>query len=188
MIKKRPTIFLDRDGVLNVEKSYICKIEQLEIFPFVKECIQELHNSGYLAIVITNQSAVGRGMMTEEALLRINSYLSAQTRVDKIYYCPHWHDSVSNLTQYNIVCECRKPGIGLINKALCDFEIDLKNSYFIGDRDTDIITGKNCGIRTILVESGYDVRKFKDTVRPDYICRDLREAIQIILSGRNYNE
>lgn len=153
--KIRPAVFLDRDGCVTLEKSYVKTAEEMEIYPFAKACVDRLHELGYLAIVITNQSGVGRGYFTEEAIKEMNEKLIRETSVDAVYYCPHWFNMASTLPAYNIDCECRKPKTGMIDKARKDFDIDMTRSYFVGDRATDLLTGKNAGIKSILVRTGY---------------------------------
>ena len=114
-MKKKPAVFLDRDGVLCTEKSYITKKEDLEIFPFTKHCIDILHQKGFLAICITNQSAVARGMMTEETLRGMNDYLVEMTGLDALYYCPHHPEGIGI---YRKKCTCRKPAAGLLMQEI----------------------------------------------------------------------
>lgn len=168
----KPAIFLDRDGVLNKEKSYITSLEQLEIFSYTKRCINGLHKMGYLAIVISNQSAIARGMMTENGLENIHGYMKKELLLDAIYYCPHYYQE-GKMTEYNIKCHCRKPETGMIEQAIKDFSIDLNHSYFVGDRATDIQTGKNMGIKTVLLKSGYKQWQEALVLEPDLVCDDL---------------
>ena len=163
---KKPAVFLDRDGVLTREKSYVLRKEELEIFDFARECVEKIHKAGYFAIVITNQSAVGRGMLAEEELEKMNQLLQRKTGVDAVFYCPHWSPS-------GIVCNCRKPRTGMIEKAMDCFPIDLTNSYFVGERASDIETGRNVGIRTVLLESGYGTKRLEKEVAPDEVYKDL---------------
>ena len=142
---EKPAVFLDRDGVLTKEKGYVLRKEELEIFCDAQECVQKIHKAGYFAIVITNQSAVGRGLLMEEELKAMNNLLIEMTGVDAVFYCPHW-------IQDGKVCNCRKPQIGLIKSASEQFPINIKKSYFVGDRASDIETGKNAGIKTVLLE------------------------------------
>lgn len=167
---KKPVIFLDRDGVLTKEKSYVLQKEELEIFPFAKECIQRLHDAGYLTIVVTNQSAVGRKMLAERTLQEMNDILKRDTGVDDVFYCPHWHPTA-------IICNCRKPQIGMIVKAMEKYDLDLKHAYFIGDRASDIKTGNNVGIKTVLLKSGYGIKKLEENVVSDYIFNDLLDFV-----------
>lgn len=170
---RKPAIFLDRDGVLTREKSYVLRKEDLEIFPYAGECIAQIHKKGYWAIVITNQSAVGRGMLAESELLEMNEILRRQTGVDGVFYCPHWDAKGTS-------CNCRKPRTGLVRKAMEEFDIDLEGSFFVGDRASDIETGKNLGISTVLLESGYGSGRLEKQIEADLICSDLREFMKII--------
>lgn len=182
-MKKQPAIFLDRDGVLNQEKSYITDIEQLHLFDYAKTCIEQLKKCGYLTIVISNQSAVGRNMMGEDALKHINQYMMKQLFLDAIYYCPHWYCENKQESKYNKICRCRKPNVGMIEKALTDFSIDLSHSYLVGDRKTDIETGKNINIKTVLVKSGYKEWKEALILSPDFVFKDLKEFVQYIIDN-----
>ncbi len=176
---KKPAFFLDRDGVLATEKSYITSIEDLVIFPFTKECITRIHEAGYLAIMITNQSAVARGMMTEERLIEINQYLMDQTGIDAAYYCPHFLDSSLPPSKYNVVCNCRKPETGMVERALAEQPVTAEGSYFVGDREKDIVTGKKMRMKTIFVKTGHSYDECK--VEPDYLFDNLKEAVDVLL-------
>lgn len=173
----RPAVFLDRDGCVTLEKSYVAKAEDMEIYPFAADCIERLHKLGYLAIVITNQSGIGRGYFTEKELKRMNDRLLAETGVDAVYYCPHWYSSDSRLPQYNIDCACRKPKTGMILQAQQDFCIDMEHSFFVGDRATDLLTGKNAGIKAILVRTGYGAGPLEREVTPDGIYENLEAFV-----------
>lgn len=166
----KPAVFLDRDGVLCEERGYIICKEQMKIFPFVKQAIERLHHKGYLAICITNQSAVARGMLTEVQLKEINDYLIQYVGLDALYYCPH-HES--GAAPYNLKCECRKPGIGMIKAAVKDWNIDLTKSYMVGDRASDILCGQAAGIKTILLETGYGTARMEQQVNPYAIYENL---------------
>lgn len=168
----QPTIFLDRDGVLCTEKSYVTSVEELEIFPYTKRCIDLFHEKGYLAVCITNQSAVARGLMTEQTLRKMHAYLLQETGLDAVYYCPH---HPQGLGMYRKRCSCRKPGTGLLKQAQEHFKIDMSASYFVGDRAADIICGQRAGLRTVLLESGYGTRRLEQDVTPDAIFYDLEE-------------
>lgn len=180
----KPAIFLDRDGVLTREKGYITTLQQLEIFPYTTECIAKIKEKGYLTIVVTNQSGVARGFLSEKELQRMNRYLMEQTGVDAVYYCPHYERGI--VPEYTTQCVCRKPQTGMINFACRDFEIDLSGSYMVGDRASDILTGQRAGIKTILVESGYGSEKLEEQINPDYILTDLRDVADL-LAGKDRN-
>ncbi len=174
-MEPKPAVFLDRDGVINEECGYIGNIRELRIFPYVEECIKEFHHLGYLAIIISNQSGVARGYFTEEDLLEIHHKVKAETEVDAIYYCPYLEGG--SIAEYNKKSEDRKPGIGMIRTACKDYAIDMKNSIMVGDRATDIMTGRNAGLISILLKSGYKTDGTDEDVSPDYIMNDLRDVV-----------
>ncbi len=175
----KPAVFLDRDGVLVKEKGYAASsADEMEIFPYAKECIDKIHEKGCLAIVITNQSGVARGLYTEDALKEMNELLIEKTGVDAVYYCPHHPDG--KIEGYRCECGCRKPRTGMIEAACADFNISIKESYMAGDRAGDIKAGQNAGLKTALLESGYGTAGLEEAVTPDYICSDLREFVRII--------
>lgn len=142
-------IFLDRDGVINQErKDYVKKVEEFSILENVSDAINLIKNHGFLVIIITNQSAVNRKLLTIENLNKIHEklqmYLKKQnTSFDGVYFCPH-------MPSEN--CECRKPKPGLIIHAVNDFKIDISQSFMIGDCEKDIQTAKNAGCKGILLK------------------------------------
>lgn len=177
-MSKRAAVFLDRDGVVTVERGYITPIKEIELFPYASECVRQIHERGYLAIVITNQSGVARGLFTEKQLVRLHEKIRQETKVDAIYYCPHHPQG--NISSYAISCNCRKPKTGLIERACKEFTIDRKKSYMIGDRAVDILTGISAGLKTVLLESGYGSRYLESNIKPDYVLNDLRELTAIL--------
>lgn len=180
---KKPAVFLDRDGVLCEETGYVVSIDELCIFPYTAECIRRIHEKGYYAIAVTNQSGVARGLFTEEALSEMNKYLMQRTKIDAVYYCPHHENGI--IRKYKRKCGCRKPALGMLERACQDYPIDLGGSYMVGDRASDIIMGQNAGIKTILLESGYGTMRLEAPVTPDYVFADLRDAVEILqVSGQ----
>ncbi len=171
-MNKRPAIFLDRDGVLCVEKGYVTGKEDLEIFPYTASCIARFHQKGFLAICITNQSAVARGLMTEKTLREIHAYLIQETGLDALYYCPHHPEGTGVYAEH---CECRKPNTGMVEQAIREFGIDRAGSWMLGDRASDILCGQRAGLTTVLLESGYGLRRLEEPVEPDFVFRDLQE-------------
>ena len=111
----KPAVFLDRDGVLAKEKSYVLSVNELEIFPYTAECIRQIHKKGYYAVVITNQSGIARGLFTEAELAKMNDRLMKETGVDAVYYCPHHPEG--KVKEYRKKCSCRKPEMGLLKAA-----------------------------------------------------------------------
>jgi len=150
------TIFLDRDGVINKERSdYVKTVEELEIFPYVAKFIKNLKDGGFLIVVITNQSGINRGLTTHENIQKIHFNIQDHLRkngtfVDSFYYCPHKPDEN---------CECRKPKTGLLIKAIKDLNIDLKSSWLLGDDDTDMKAASLVGCKSIKISSEHDFRK-----------------------------
>lgn len=133
-------IFLDRDGTINVEKHYLHRIQDFEFLPGVVDAMRQLQRAGYLLIVITNQSGIGRGYYTEEDFRKLNKwmveYLNKQeVCISDVYYCPHLPDAA--IPKYRMDCECRKPKLGMYYKAVKDHNIDLSKSYAIGDKLRD---------------------------------------------------
>ena len=175
---KKPAVFLDRDGVLTEESSYISSLEELHIFPYVAKCVRQIHEKGYYAIVITNQSGVARGLFSEKQLVEMNNYLMQRTGVDAVYYCPHHPEG--KVTKYRQNCLCRKPGTGMFESACREWDIDLAHSYMVGDRAGDVMAGQNAGVKTVLVESGYGSERLESDVTPDYLFEDLRDVVGIL--------
>ena len=146
---KRPAVFLDRDGVINEEISFIHTPEELKLFPYVPEAIKQINEAGFLAIVITNQSVIARNMCTEEELQNIHNKMEtilgkARAKLDAIYYCPHHPDKgfLEERIEYKTDCTCRKPKPGMILDAAQQYNVDLENSFMIGDSERDIEAGK----------------------------------------------
>ena len=150
-------IFLDRDGTLNKLKSdYVKNLSEFEILPSVGNNLKKLSDAGFNLIVITNQSAINRKLMTIDDLNQIHdslkSYLSSyDCKIDGIYFCPHTPQEH---------CLCRKPNIGLFEKALESYSnVDFENSWLIGDSEYDILAGKTLGINTIQIKSNESLDK-----------------------------
>ncbi|OGD19281.1 MAG: hypothetical protein A2Y69_02415, partial [Candidatus Aminicenantes bacterium RBG_13_59_9] len=132
---KRKAVFIDRDGTLNVDAAYASRYEQIAVYPESYEAVKKFNGAGLLAVVITNQSAVGRGLLTEDDLNYIHARLSASfadrsARLDAIYFCPHY--TLSPDPRYGKECDCRKPNPGLALRAAAELGIDLASSYMIG--------------------------------------------------------
>ena len=164
-------IFIDRDGTIIKDVNYLSNFNHLKIFDFSYDAIKILKELNFKIIMITNQSGISRGYFSKEFVEKVNSYLCKKLVMDDYFYCPH-------LPEDN--CNCRKPKIGLIHQALRKYpEIDLKNSYFIGDKEVDIKTGKNCNMKTILVGTGYGKEYFK-TSEADFIVKNIYYASLLI--------
>ena len=149
--------FFDRDGVLNVEKHYLYRKEDFIWIPGAIEAVQACNAQGYLVIVITNQSGVARGYYTEQDVQELHKWMNLELRkenahIDAFYYCPH-HPMAKNKA-YKTDCDCRKPKPGMVNAACQRFGIDKAQSFFVGDKESDIDCAKNAGVRGILFQQG----------------------------------
>ena len=152
-------VFLDRDGVINVDHGYVSTWEQFEFLPGVPEALRELQDAGYLLIVVSNQSGIGRGYYSESDVDLLNrtivDYLDsyAGVRLSGFYHCPHHPTEAKN--EYRKHCTCRKPAPGLIHQAMRDHAIDAKTSLLVGDKDSDIEAGRAAGVAKLfkVVES-----------------------------------
>ncbi|MHA1344155.1 MAG: D-glycero-beta-D-manno-heptose 1,7-bisphosphate 7-phosphatase [Promethearchaeota archaeon] len=172
---KNKAVFLDRDGVINVEVNYLSDPKDLKLIEGTIEALKILKKKGYLLIIVTNQSAIARGYFDERTLKKIHSKLKEilkknHIEIDEIYYCPHHPDFTGE-------CDCRKPKPGMIFKARDEFNIDLQQSYMVGDTLKDIEAGKNAGCKTVLVLTGYGIEeknKIKK-IKPDFIFKNLLE-------------
>jgi UDP-N-acetylmuramoyl-tripeptide--D-alanyl-D-alanine ligase len=173
MIKKNSAIFLDRDGVINEEVSYLTDAKDFEFIEGSIKALKILKQKGFLLIVITNQAGIARGFFTEETLTAIHHKMieilkKNNIQLDDIYYCPH-HPEFTGL------CDCRKPNPGMILMAQKKYNIDLANSYMVGDTFNDIKTGFAAKCKTVLVLTGYgreELKKF-GSLKSDFIYENL---------------
>jgi len=143
-------VFLDRDGVINVERGYTHRIEDFVILPDLVENLKLYLSKGYLLVVVSNQSGVAKGLYTQADVETIHSFLTNELtkhdiHLSEIYYCIH-HPDVSK-------CICRKPDSLFVEKALARFDIDPSRSYFIGDKDRDVQAAEKAGVKGILIEA-----------------------------------
>lgn len=156
----RPAIFLDRDGVVSKEVNLLCRPEQLELIEGAAEAIRYINQKGYLAVIVTNQPVIARNLCSIEELEYIHHQLETllgteHAYLDAIYYCPHHPDKgyPEERPEYKIDCDCRKPKPGMLLQAAKELNINLSESYMIGDRETDLQAGVNAGVRqSVLVE------------------------------------
>ncbi len=174
--KKQPAVFLDRDGTLIEEVNFLHRVEDLRFFDFTDEAVRLLKENGFLIVVVTNQSGIGRNIYDEAAMHGIHEKIQSDLSIglDAFYFCPHLPDEG---------CACRKPGVGMIEKALEEFDIDADKSWMIGDKAIDIQAGKNAGMKTALVLTGYGEKELeKLTGLPDLIAENLLDAVKDIIS------
>jgi D-glycero-D-manno-heptose 1,7-bisphosphate phosphatase len=175
MTPLRPAVFLDRDGTLNVEQAYITRPDQIRLLPGVAAAIAELQRAGFVCVVVTNQSAVGRGMMSVADLDVVHAELNRQlfeqaVTLDGIYACPHCEDHPD-----------RKPAPGMLLRAAAELGLDLAQSWMVGDSLRDVRAGQAAGCRgCVLVRSGHPI---DDSVAATDVCvvDDLAAAVQVIV-------
>ena len=153
-----PAVFVDRDGTLIRDVGYLCRLDQVEILPGVSEGLRLLRRHGFKIVMITNQSAVARGLISEEELKAIHSALEARlvgmgSRLDGVYYCPH--HPTEGKGSYRVWCECRKPKAGLVEKAWRGLGQERGVSYVVGDQMTDMEMASRIGSKGVLVASEY---------------------------------
>lgn len=192
----RKVAFIDRDGTINIDAGYINHPDRFIIYPFALQAMKMLSNGGYDIVIITNQAGLSNGYFTEETMNKIHSKLflackESGVEIVGLYYCPH--SPSAKVEKYKAECDCRKPKPGLILRAKEELDIDLENSFMIGDKYSDIMAGKNAGCKTILVKTGYgegeltqNEDKWKE--KPDFIAKDLLSAARIILLNLSSTE
>lgn len=151
----KKALFLDRDGVINVDTGYLHKAEDLQWIPGAKEALKAAVDAGYVLIVVTNQSGIARGYYTEQDVRDLHEEMGKQLAlvgapVLEFYYCPHYEQGT--IPEYAIPCQCRKPESGMLEKAIKDHHIDPYKSFMIGDRESDMEAAKKAGLRGYLFE------------------------------------
>ena len=186
----RVAAFLDRDGTINEEVDFLRSPDQLRLIPGAAAAIRALNDRGIITCVISNQSGVARGFLTEEDLVPIHAELHrelgrAGARVDRIYYCPH--HPTEGIAPYRTACECRKPAPGMVLQGARELGLDPRRSFVVGDRIVDVQAGKAVGARTILVLTGYGARSVEECraagVQPDHVAPSLSGAVDFILAS-----
>ena len=186
---KKPAVFIDRDGTVNEQMGYINHLSRFTMFPSVAEAIKLLNSQQYLTIIVSNQSGVARGYYPIELVNEVHAHMKtllekAGAIIDGIFFCPHY--AKGSVPEYSIQCNCRKPKTGLIEKACDAFDIDMKNSYVIGDRYSDIELAVRLDIEGILVTTGYGLGDLEYvfprlSFSPAYIAKDLLHAVRWII-------
>ena len=155
---KRRAVFIDRDGTISEEVGYVNHPTRYRVFPYSAEAVRVLNEAGWLAVLVTNQAGVARGYFAEEMISAVHDILARElarggARLDAAYYCPH-HPSVG-AAPYRLDCDCRKPKPGLVLRAAGEFDVDLAQSWMVGDRYGDVELARNAGLRSAFVLSGY---------------------------------
>ena len=164
---KLKAAFFDRDGVLNVDKSYLYKIEDLEWIDGAKEALAYLTQKGYTIFVVTNQSGIARGYYTVADMEKLHEFMAQQVvaaggKIEKFYYCPHLPEG--KIAEYAIECDCRKPKPGLILRAFAEYDIDKNAAFLIGDKPRDVESAEAAGIKGCLFEGGNLLNFVKEIV------------------------
>jgi D,D-heptose 1,7-bisphosphate phosphatase len=185
----RPALFLDRDGTINrinTKTDRVTHVSQFQLLPGVADALRAFQELGFLLIVVSNQAAIAKALMTPEDLDVIHDALRARlarrgVSLDRIAFCPHHERGV--IEEYRIACACRKPQTGMVEQAIADLQIDRTYSFFIGDTTGDILTGNRAKIKTILLKTGHGgADGLYPEARPDYHARDLSDALRVIKS------
>ena len=170
------TIFLDRDGVINIEKNYLHKIDDFEFISGVFDACNYYENLGYSIIIVTNQSGISRGYYSVEDYEILTSWMieqfkSRQIEILDTFHCPH---------SPNDKCKCRKPMPGMLLEAQKKYRIDMENSWLIGDKEEDIIAAHNSGIdNTIIVRSGHKIDELNSKAK--YVLNSIAESVKVIV-------
>ncbi|MFQ5583248.1 MAG: D-glycero-alpha-D-manno-heptose-1,7-bisphosphate 7-phosphatase [Calditrichia bacterium] len=191
--REHPAVFVDRDGTLIEDVGYLSSVEQIKLIPKATEALKILKSCGYKIIVVSNQSGVARGYFDEAMVQTIHRevlkiFSGNGALIDGIYYCPH-HPGYGS-APYRKACDCRKPAPGMILQAQIEHNLSLPNSFIIGDKRTDIVTGKNLNIPAILVLTGYGKEEQAKIMRdgnpePDFIADDIYQAALWIKKNTN---
>jgi len=181
-LPRRKAVFLDRDGVICENRDdYVKSWQEFVWIPGAKKALSRLRSHGYITVAITNQSGIGRGIVSRETVDKIHERMGAEIaetggKIEKVYCCPHRPEEG---------CGCRKPEPGLLLKAAEDLKLDLASCYLIGDNMTDIEMGNKVGSRTIMVKTGkgqsHLANRAQWRTKPDHIARGLSQAVDLIL-------
>lgn len=183
---KKPAVFLDRDGTINVEKDYLYRIEDFEFIEGAPGAIKRLRDAGYLVVVVTNQSGVARGYYTLEDVAVLHRHIQQKlsalgTAIDAFYTCPH--HPTAGLGKFRQNCDCRKGAPGLLFRAAAEHHIDLARSFMVGDKRADMEAGRRAGCTPLMVLTGYGAREAQHLPKgPVPLFEDLTAAADYILA------
>lgn len=184
-------VFLDRDGTIIEDIGYLDDCNKIKFLPRVSEAIKLLNKNGFKVIITTNQSGVARGYFTEETVREMNRYIQEFLAkqgaiIDKTYYCPHYVEGT--IAEYRKECRCRKPNPGMIEEAAREFGIDLKGSFVIGDKTTDVEAGHRAMCRAILLADKKSLDRQEEVVlTPDYTAGSLYEAAEWVVQSSSWD-
>lgn len=188
-LQERRAVFFDRDGTLNEEVGYVNHLDRFQLYPFAARAVRQVNKAGLLAIVITNQTGVARGLFPESLVEAIHRQLASKIaagggRLDAVYYCPHHPQA--RVEKYRRDCACRKPLPGLLEAAASRFGINLTKSFVVGDRYGDVQLAHRVGAHGILVLTGYGRGEWeyhRETweMPPDYVAENVSDYVRWIL-------
>jgi D-glycero-D-manno-heptose 1,7-bisphosphate phosphatase len=190
----KPAVFLDRDGTLIEDVGYLDRLDRIAFFPWTVDAIRALNRAGLAVVVITNQSGVARGFLTEAFVAETHRHLSARlaaggARIDAYYYCPHHPDGA--VEAYRCQCDCRKPASGMVDQAVRDLSLDPARSFVVGDKWLDVGLARAVGARGILVRTGTgaaEETRPQPGITTDAIVDNLAGAVSwILLNPRSAN-
>lgn len=187
MTPARPAVFLDRDGTLIEEVGYLDRPERVQLYPWTIASIRALNAAAIPVVIITNQSGVARGFFTETVVDAVHRHIAdllaeGGAHIDAYYYCPHHRDG--SIVEYTKECDCRKPGRGLVDRAVRELQVEPGRSFTIGDRWLDVALARTIGGRGVLVRTGYgadEERRLPGGLVPDAIVNNLIEAVSWIV-------
>ena len=177
MSDKKKAFFLDRDGTVIKEVNHLSTVEETELYPYTIEALKLLKDAGFIFFITTNQSGVARGYFDASAVNAIHAKIQNELKanglqMESFHFCPHMPDAG---------CKCRKPNTGMIEQACENFDIDLSESWMVGDKKLDIGMGFNAGTKTALVKTGYGEKHQSELDRqPDIIADNLLEVAKIV--------
>ncbi len=183
----RPAVFLDRDGTLIEDVGYVDRLDRLQLYPWSLESVRLLRRAGYAVVVVTNQAGVARGFVREQMVRDVFESIQQQLaaideQLDGHYYCPHLIDAP--VESYRRQCSCHKPLPGMVEQAVASLDLDVSQSYVVGDRWTDVQLARSVGAKAVLVKTGYGVTQLADPPpgeTADAVFDNLLEAVGWVL-------
>jgi len=187
----KQAVFLDRDGVLNVEAGYLYNVEDLHLIPGVAQAVRKLNDLKFFCCLVSNQSGPARNYYPVAHVDALHGRLckllleEGGAKLDAIYYCPYLSSTVGGVNpEFTRWSTWRKPNTGMLVAAATEHDLDLKQSFMVGDKATDIDMAHNAGLKGILVKTGYGTRvisgEYQHHTQPDYLAADLVEAVEWI--------
>jgi D-glycero-D-manno-heptose 1,7-bisphosphate phosphatase len=185
----RRAVFFDRDGTLNEEVGYVDALSRFHLYPFASAAVRAINEAGMVAVVVTNQSGVGRGMFPEELVHAVHERMTSEMQqagaiLDAIYYCPH--HPAAEIERYRVECSCRKPLPGMMEEAARRFGILLDESFVIGDRYLDVEMAHRVKAASVLVRTGFGESEWEmyrnaSALQPHHVAENVSDAVEWIL-------